>query len=248
MKPASIASALARSVALSSLLLTGGLSQVAAEQASVPHEFRAGDPAKSSEVNENFGAILEAIGRITSLHLYQDGAHKARSVLLNVMLLDSGYGSAVFQEPGNPAVYLIEHGSLGAWYASSDCSGQGYVRDPVVEFDTGSGEQGYLVQLKRTPIAALVGLPNTRQGVNLQSAISNGGFQFGGYTYDANGFFLNYEVTPAGECHTFDAPIFEQGAIPFSPNDPAITGIRTESCTRNGNAAICLPNAEIRRE
>ena len=249
MKPASIAFALARTLALSSLLLTGGLSQVAAEQASVPHEFRAGDPAKSSEVNENFGAILEAIGRITSLHLYQDGAHKGRSVLLNVMLLDSGYATLVFQEPGNPVVYLIEHGSLGAWYASNDCSGQGYVRDPVLEFDTGSGEQGYLVQFDSTPIAALVGLPNTRQGVNLQSAISNGGYPFYREILDPEfGYVVAWEYTPAGECHTFDAPIFEQGAIPFSPNDPAITGIRTESCTRDGNAAICLPNAEIRRE
>ena len=123
MKQASTARALVRSLALISLVLTGGLGHVAAEQASVPHEFRAGDPAKSSEVNENFGAILEAIGRITSLHLYQDGAHKARSVLLNVMLLDSGYGTAVFQAPGNPLVYLIQHGDLGPWWTSTNCTG-----------------------------------------------------------------------------------------------------------------------------
>jgi hypothetical protein len=216
-------------------------SNALAEQTSVPYTFQPGTPAKAGEVNANFSSLVQVLEGIKSLHLYQNNMHKGKSVLLNVMKLDSGYLAAPFTESGNSNVYLLKN-KADMLYQSTDCTGAAYLKKPVNKVDIHTGELGYLFALNDMPDAYTSGLANTGQTVTLKSEkIAESRFeclQVAPYTC------TQY---PPGSCRPLTVPM-QLTVYPIAINNPAATGVTTTSCVRDGSPAICLPNAQLVRE
>ena len=212
-----------------------------AEQVSVPHTFQSGTPAKADEVNANFSALVQALEGIKSLHLYQNNVHKGKSLLLNVMKLDTGFLAAPFKDSGSTNVYLLKN-KADMLYQSTDCTGAAYLEKPVNKVDVHTGEEGYLFALNDMPNAYTMGLGNTGQTVTIRSEkIAKSRFEC--LQVDP----WTCTEYPAGSCRPL-AVSNQLTAYPIAINNPAATGVTTTSCVRDGSPAICLPNAQLVRE
>lgn len=212
-----------------------------AEKTSVPHTFQSGTPAKAEEVNANFSALVKALEGIKSLHLYQNNVHKGKSLLLNVMKLDSGYLAAPFKESDSSNVYLLKN-KADMLYQSTDCTGVAYLEKPVNKVDIHTGELGYLFALNDMPDAYTSGLANTGKIVTLRSE------RIAKSRFDC----LQVEPWtcteyPSGSCRPLTVSV-QRTVYPIAINNPAATGVTTTSCVRDGSPAICLPNAQLVRE
>ena len=117
-----------------------------AEPASVPHTFKDDSPAVADEVNANFQSLLNVLGGMKRLYLYQNSAivgSAISAVIVNVVKLNSSYLVMVDKPRGDSTIYLRSFFD-DLYYESYDCSGATYTTE-TVEVDLLVGEVGAVV-------------------------------------------------------------------------------------------------------
>lgn len=195
--------------------------QSKAEQVTLPHEFQPDTPARANEVNENLGALVQALANIKSLKLYQDGVEKGESVLLNILKLNTGYLALAQSNSGDTNIYLGQK-DRQVLYATDNCTGAVYLNNPVFDLDLHTGEVGYLFGVKDFGESFTGGLSNSEQQITIESRL--------------------YETG------CVDLPPTIQNVYPVLVNNPATSGVTTVACLKKGEPAVCLPNAQLVRE
>jgi len=122
------------------------ISPALAEPASVPHTFNDGSPAVADEVNANFQSLLNVLGGMKRLYLYQNSVmvgSAVSAVIVNVVKLNSSYLVMVDKPRGDSTIYLRSFFD-DLYYESYDCSGATYTTE-TVEVDMLVGEVGAVV-------------------------------------------------------------------------------------------------------
>ena len=121
-------------------------SSAIAEPASVPHTFKDDSPAVADEVNANFQSLLNVLGGMKRLYLYQNSVmvgSAVSAVIVNVVKLNSSYLVMVEKPRGDPTIYLRSFFDE-LYYEGYDCSGATYTTE-TVEIDLLVGEVGAVV-------------------------------------------------------------------------------------------------------
>ena len=122
------------------------ISPAIAEPASVPHTFKDDSPAVADEVNANFQSLLNVLGGMKRLYLYQNSVmvgSAVSAVIVNVVKLNSSYLVMVDKPRGDSTIYLRSFFDY-LYYESYDCSGATYTTE-TVEVDLLVGEVGAVV-------------------------------------------------------------------------------------------------------
>lgn len=204
-------------------VLLGLNTNALAEQIEVPHDFQPNTPAKASEINENFGAIVQALAALTSLVMYEGGEVVGKSVLHNIFKLNSNYLTVAQTNKGDPNIYVGRARKTGSpYYLSSDCTGDPYLNGAVFELELYLGEAGYVFGLKELEGAFIGGLASDLETQTIQS------IKFGAGCFP---------IQPT-----------ELDVYPIIPNDPNITGVTTAPCLKGTSPRTCFSNASIVRE
>ena len=121
-------------------------SSAIAEPASVPHTFKDDSPAVADEVNANFQSLLNVLGGMKRLYLYQNSVmvgSAVSAVIVNVVKLNSSYLVMVDKPRGDSTIYLRSFFDE-LYYEGYDCSGATYTTE-TVEVDLLVGEVGAVV-------------------------------------------------------------------------------------------------------
>jgi hypothetical protein len=124
-------------------------SQLFAEPADVPHTFTPNTPAKASEVNDNFSALKQALGKVKQFGLYQNNVKIGSSYLLNIISINNtGYLVAPVKEKQSANVYLTNALGNALYYSSNNCSGSAYIRGKSLDrLDLLGGEKGVVAPI-----------------------------------------------------------------------------------------------------
>ena len=227
-----------------------------AEPADVPNIFLDGSPAVAEEVNANFQAIVNVLGGIKRQHLYQNSTQVGSAFLANIMLLNSGYLTAVEKFHSDTNIYLTELLNV-RYHVSGNCTGIAYT-DKTIKHDLGLGEVGI--------VAAVAGqayyqtFPATAVSVELQSVFEDGACtgrdNFTPASTFQSGPCLSWPIKSqlvrdrTYWCESWDAFVLYGGLLegpvyPLAPNGSAVTGIMTHDCSHESKPAVCLTNASI---
>ena len=125
------------------------ISPAIAEPASVPHTFKSDSPAVADEVNAIFQSLLNVLGGMKRLYLYQNSVMvgtAVSAVIINVLKLNSSYLVMVDKPRGDSAIYLRSFFDR-LYYEDYDCSGATYTTE-TVEVDLLVGEVGAVVAVR----------------------------------------------------------------------------------------------------